>query len=93
MSKVLPFGSIFSKFQRIKKFVHIIITLKVTFIGELQRLGNRNNNPKITQKIGKERENSYREVKRSPEDRHTQTHGYLVNIFRRSQMFFSIRRE
>ena len=31
---------------------------------------------------GKESENSYQELKRSPKDRHTQTHGTCVEIFR-----------
>ena len=31
--------------------------------------------------MGKERENSYRKLKRSPEERHTQTHGNLFEIF------------
>ena len=34
----------------------------------------------ITQKIGKERENSYRKIKRSPNENHTQTHGNLIEI-------------
>ena len=49
---------------------------------------------RITQKMGKERENSYQKMKRSPEERHTQTHGNnLFDIFRLSQKSFSIRRE
>ena len=32
--------------------------------------------------MGKEREKTYRKMKRSPEERHTQTHGNLVEIFR-----------
>ena len=48
---------------------------------------------RITQKIGKERENSYQKIKRSPEERHTQTHENLNDIFRGSQMPFLIRRE
>ena len=35
----------------------------------------------ITQKIGKERGNSYREMKRSLDERHTQSHGCLIEIF------------
>ena len=31
--------------------------------------------------MGKERENSYQKLKRSPEERHMQTHGNLVKIF------------
>jgi hypothetical protein len=46
-----------------------------------------------TQKIEKERENSYHKMKRSPEKRHRQTHGKLFETFQRSQMPFSIRRE
>jgi hypothetical protein len=30
-------------------------------------------------------------MKRSPEERHTQTHGNLLEIFRQSQMSFSIK--
>ena len=32
-------------------------------------------------KNGKGKENSYRKMKRSPEERHTQTHGNLFEIF------------
>jgi hypothetical protein len=35
----------------------------------------------ITQKIGKEKETSYQKMKRSPNKRHTQTHGSLSEIF------------
>ena len=35
----------------------------------------------ITQKMRKERENSYRKMKRSLEERHTQTHKSLIAIF------------
>ena len=35
----------------------------------------------ITQKIGKERGNSYQKMKRSPDKRHTQTHGSLIETF------------
>jgi hypothetical protein len=31
---------------------------------------------------GKRKENSYQKTKRSPEERHTQTHGNLIDIFR-----------
>ena len=34
-----------------------------------------------TQKIGKERGNSYCEMKKSPDERHTYTHGSLTEIF------------
>ena len=43
--------------------------------------------------MGKERKNSYRKMKRSLEERHTQIHGNLFEIFQRLQMSFSIRRE
>ena len=46
-----------------------------------------------SQKMGKERENSYRKMKRSLKERHTQTHENLFDIFQRSQMSFSIRSE
>ena len=40
---------------------------------------------RITQKIGKERGKSYGEkMKRSSDERHTQTHGSLIGTFRRS---------
>ena len=42
---------------------------------------------------GKESENSYQELKRSPKDRHTQTHGNCIEIFRQARPSFSIRRE
>ena len=46
------------------------------------------------QKIkGKESENSYQELKRSPKDRHTQTHGNCIEIFRQARPSFSIERE
>ena len=47
----------------------------------------------MAQYKGKERENSYKKLKRSPEERHTQTHGNLFEIFRWSQTSFSVRRE
>ena len=34
---------------------------------------------------GKESENSYQELKRLPKDRHTQTHGNCIEIFRQSE--------
>ena len=42
---------------------------------------------RITQKMVKEKENSYKKMKRSPEKRHTQTHRNLIEIFRRSHTF------
>ena len=42
---------------------------------------------------GKESENSYQEMKRSPKDRHTQTHGNCIEIFRQAWPSFSIGRE
>ena len=42
---------------------------------------------------GKESENSYQELKRSPKDRHTQTHGNCIEIFRQARQSFSIARE
>ena len=39
---------------------------------------------------GKESENSYQELKRSPKDRHTQTHGNCIEIFQQAQPSFSI---
>ena len=35
----------------------------------------------VTQNKGKERENSYKKLKRSPQERHMQTHGNLIEIF------------
>ena len=55
--------------------------------------GKESTEVRITQYMGNERENSYRKLKRSPEERHTQTHGNLFKIFRQSQMSFSIRRQ
>ena len=34
----------------------------------------------LSQNKGKESENSYQELKRSPKDRHTQTHGNCIEI-------------
>ena len=48
------------------------------------------NESRLLQIKGEESENSYQELKRSPKDRHTQTHGNLFEIFWRSQMSFSI---
>ena len=42
---------------------------------------------------GKESENSYQELKRSQKDRHTQTHGNCIEIFRLAWPSFSIERE
>ena len=39
---------------------------------------------------GKESENSYQELKRSQKDRHTQTHGNCIKIFRLARPSFSI---
>jgi hypothetical protein len=44
-------------------------------------------------KVGKERGNSYQKMKRSPCERHTQTHVSLTETFRQLQMSFSMRRE
>ena len=46
-----------------------------------------------TQNKGKESENSYQELKRSPKDRHTQTHGNCTEIFQQARPSFSIGRE
>ena len=43
--------------------------------------GKESTEVRITQNMGKEWENSYRKLKRSPEERHTQTHGNLFEIF------------
>ena len=61
----------------------ITISLKRPFGKESTEVG-------ITQKIGKERENSYWKMKRSPDESHTQTHGNLNDIFRQTQMPFSL---
>ena len=42
---------------------------------------------------GKESENAYQELKRSQNDRHTQTHGNCIEIFRLAWPSFSIERE
>ena len=42
---------------------------------------------------GKESENSYQELKRSLKDKHTQTHGNCIEIFRQARLSFSIGRE
>ena len=46
----------------------------------------------ITQKVGKQRGHFYQKMKRYPDERHTQTHGALIEIFRQSQTSFSIKR-
>ena len=50
-------------------------------------------NKRMSQIKGKESENSYQELKRSPKDRHTQTHGNCIEIFRQARPSFSIGRE
>ena len=47
---------------------------------------------RITQNKGKERENSYQKLKRSPNERHIQTHGSLIKICWGSQQSFSNRK-
>ena len=39
------------------------------------------NESRLLQIKGEESENSYQELKRSPKDRHTQTHGNCIEIF------------
>ena len=46
-----------------------------------------------SQNKGKESENSYQKLKRSPRDRHTKTHGNYIEIFRLAQPSLSIGRE
>ena len=55
--------------------------------------GKKSTEIRITQKIGKEWGNSYWKMKRSPDERHTQTQVSLIETFQRLQMSFSIRRE
>ena len=45
-----------------------------------------------TQIKRKESENSYQELKRSQKDRHTQTHGNCIEIFRQARPSLSIGR-
>ena len=47
----------------------------------------------MSQIKGKESENSYQELKRSQNNRHTQTHGNCIEIFRLARLSFSIERE
>ena len=44
------------------------------------------------QNKGKESENSYQELKRSQKERHTQSHGNCIEIFRLARPSFSIRK-
>ena len=55
--------------------------------------GKESTEVRITQNMGKERENSYQKLKRLLYERHMQTHGNLIKLFRWSQPSFSIRRE
>ena len=55
--------------------------------------GKENTEVQKSQIKGKESENSYQELKRSLKDRHTQTHGNCIEIFRQAQPFFLIGRE
>ena len=41
----------------------------------------------VTQKIGKKEETLTNEMKRSPDERHTQTHGSLIEKFRITNVF------
>ena len=43
--------------------------------------GKESTEVQITQKIAKERGTSYQKMKRSPNKRHTQTHGGLIETF------------
>ena len=47
----------------------------------------------FSQNKGKESENSYQELKRSPNDRRTQTHGNCIEIFWQAWQSFSIGRD
>ena len=47
----------------------------------------------ITQKEEKKEETLTEKMKRSPDERYTQTHGSLTEMFPQSQMSFFIRRE
>ena len=51
-----------------------------------------NSHTEITNK-GKESVNSYQELNRLQKDRHTQTHGNCIEIFRLARPSFSIERE
>ena len=50
--------------------------------------GKESTEVQITQKIGEIREKTYRKMKRSPDESHTQK----LDMFRQSQMPFSMRR-
>ena len=61
---------------------------------EDNRISEGNANENIFSQIkGKESENSYQELERSPKDRHTQTHGNCIEIFRQARLSFLIGRE
>ena len=49
--------------------------------------------PVIFKKQEKEEETLTVKIKRSPDERHTITHGSLIETFQQSQISFSIRRE
>ena len=55
------------------------------YISYNKPLGKESTKVEIRQNKGKERENSYQKLKRSPEERHIQAHGNLFEIFQRSQ--------
>ena len=48
---------------------------------------------KTSQKLRERKVKTYQELKRSLKDRHTQTHGNCIEIFRQAQLSLSIRRE
>ena len=54
--------------------------------------GKENTEVRKSQIKGKESENSYQELKRSQKDRHTQTHGNCIKVFRQAGPSFSIGR-
>ena len=43
--------------------------------------GKESTEVRITQNKGKERENSYQKLKRTPQEKQMQTHGNLIEIF------------
>jgi hypothetical protein len=60
---------------------NVYFTLHFVMLLLYRPCGKESTEVRKTQNKGKERENSYQKLKRSPEERHTQTHGNLFEIF------------
>ena len=80
-----------------KLLVFCFFCKHVTFLGQKEFIfrprGKESTEVRKSQIKEKESENSYQELKRSRKDRHTQTHGNCIEIFRQVRPSFSVGRE